>query len=107
MAAAAVEEWLEDDLFALVRRAWPYRDLSRKDFDEIVEMLAAGFATRRGRRGAYLHHDAVNGRLRGRRGAMLTAITSGGAIPDVADYQVVLQPSGTVIYPACDSTSAR
>jgi ATP-dependent Lhr-like helicase len=97
VAAAAVEEWLEDDLFALVRRAWPYRDLPREVFDEIVEMLASGFATRRGRRGAYLHHDAVNGRLRGRRGAMLTAITCGGAIPDVADYQVVLQPSGTVI----------
>ncbi|HEX3126154.1 MAG TPA: DEAD/DEAH box helicase [Thermoanaerobaculia bacterium] len=97
VAASAVEEWQEDDLFALVRRAWPYRDLPREDFDEIVEMLASGFATRRGRRGAYLHYDAVNGRLRGRRGAMLTAITSGGAIPDVADYQVVLQPSGTVI----------
>ncbi|HEX6864391.1 MAG TPA: DEAD/DEAH box helicase, partial [Thermoanaerobaculia bacterium] len=97
VAAASVEEWREDDLFALVRRAWPYRDLPREGFDEVVEMLASGFATRRGRRGAYLHHDAVNGRLRGRRGAMLTAITSGGAIPDLADYQVVLQPSGAVI----------
>ncbi|HYN19511.1 MAG TPA: DEAD/DEAH box helicase, partial [Thermoanaerobaculia bacterium] len=97
VAMSAVEEWTENDLFALVRRAWPYRDLSREDFDEIVEMLASGFATRRGRRGAYLHHDAVNGRLRGRRGAMLTAITSGGAIPDVADYKVVLEPSGAVI----------
>ena len=97
VAAAAVEELREDDLFALVRRAWPYRDLTREDFDEVVEMLASGFATRRGRRGAWIHHDAVNGRLRGRRGAMLTAITSGGAIPDLADYQVILQPSGTVI----------
>ncbi|MFL6289937.1 MAG: DEAD/DEAH box helicase, partial [Thermoanaerobaculia bacterium] len=97
VAAAAVEELREDDLFALVRRAWPYRDLPREDFDEVIEMLASGFATRRGRRGAWIHHDAVNGRLRGRRGAMLTAITSGGAIPDLADYQVILQPSGTVI----------
>ncbi len=97
VAAAAVEEWAEDDLFAMVRRAWPYRNLSRKTFDETIEMLAAGFATRRGRRGAYLHHDAVNGRIRGRRGAMLTAVTCGGAIPDIADYQVVLQPSGMVI----------
>jgi ATP-dependent Lhr-like helicase len=97
VAASSVEEWREDDLFALVRRAWPYRDLPREEFDEVIEMLASGFATRRGRRGAYLHHDAVNGRLRGRRGAMLTAITSGGAIPDLADYQVILQPSGTVI----------
>jgi ATP-dependent Lhr-like helicase len=97
VAAAAVEEWTEDGLFALVRRAWPYRELERKAFDEIVEMLAAGFATRRGRRGAYLHHDAVNGRIRARRGAMLTAVTCGGAIPDVADYKVVLEPSGTMI----------
>ncbi|HET9226253.1 MAG TPA: DEAD/DEAH box helicase, partial [Thermoanaerobaculia bacterium] len=97
VAAAAVEEQREDDLFASVRRAWPYRNLTREEFDEIVEMLASGFATRRGRRGAYLHHDAVNGVLRGRRGAMLTAITSGGAIPDLADYQVILQPSGAVV----------
>ncbi len=86
------EDWHEDELFALVRRAWPYRDLDREDFDEVVDMLAEGFATRRGRRGAYLHHDRVNGRMRGRRGARLTAITSGGAIPDTADYQVVLEP---------------
>jgi ATP-dependent Lhr-like helicase len=97
VAAVAAEEWREDDLFALVRRAWPYRDLSRQEFDEVVAMLAAGFATRRGRKGAYLHHDAVHGALRARKGAMLTAVTSGGAIPDLADYQVVLQPSGTVI----------
>jgi ATP-dependent helicase Lhr and Lhr-like helicase len=97
VAAVAAEEWLEDDLFALTRRAWPFRDLSRKEFDEVVAMLAVGFTTRRGRKGAYLHHDAVHGALRARKGAMLTAVTSGGAIPDLADYQVVLQPSGTVI----------
>ncbi len=87
----------EDDLFALVRQAWPFRNLERRDFDALVEMLATGFSTRRGRRGAYLHHDAVNGILRPRKGARLTAMTSGGAIPDLADYQVVLQPSGTLI----------
>jgi ATP-dependent helicase Lhr and Lhr-like helicase len=97
VAAEPAEGWREDDLFALVRRAWPFRDLERKDFDAVVEMLASGFTTRRGRRGAYLHHDAVNGVLRPRKGARLTAITSGGAIPDLADYKVVLQPSGTLI----------
>jgi ATP-dependent Lhr-like helicase len=100
VAAVAAEPevgWTEDGLFALVRRAWPFRDLERRDFDAIVEMLATGFTTRRGRRGAYLHHDAVNGVLRARKGARLTAMTSGGAIPDLADYQVVLQPSGTTI----------
>ncbi|HEY0554681.1 MAG TPA: DEAD/DEAH box helicase, partial [Thermoanaerobaculia bacterium] len=97
VAAAGEEGWTEDGLFALVRRAWPFRNLERKDFDAIVEMLSTGFTTRRGRRGAYLHHDAVNGVLRPRKGARLTAVTAGGAIPDLADYQVVLQPSSTVI----------
>jgi ATP-dependent helicase Lhr and Lhr-like helicase len=97
VASAAVEEWKEDDLFAVIRRAWPFRNLARKDFDDVVAMLATGFTTRRGRRGAYLHHDAVNGVIRARKGARLTAITSGGAIPDLADYQVVLQPAGTTV----------
>ncbi len=96
-AVAAPRSWTEDGLFALVRRAWPFRNLERKDFDAIVEMLATGFTTRRGRRGAYLHQDAVNGVLRARKGARLTAVTSGGAIPDLADYQVVLQPAGATI----------
>jgi Lhr-like helicase len=73
-------------LLALLRRAWPYRNLTRADFAAIVCMLAEGFTTRRGRRGALIHHDAVNQMLRGRRGARLTALTSGGAIPENADY---------------------
>ena len=97
VASVAAEEWTEDALFAMVRRAYPYRNLERKDFDEVVRMLSEGFSTKRGRRSAYLHHDAVNHRLRGRRGARLAAITSGGAIPDTADYAVVLEPSGLVI----------
>jgi ATP-dependent Lhr-like helicase len=97
VAAVAAEEWSEDDLFAMVRRAYPYRKLEREQFDSIVRMLAEGFSTKRGRRSTYLHHDAVNQRLRGRRGARLAAITSGGAIPDTADYAVVLEPSGLVI----------
>ncbi len=84
-------------LCVLVRGAWPYRALERAQFDELVRMLADGFATRRGRQSAYLHRDAVHRQLRGRRGARLTAITCGGAIPDTADYQVVLEPSGTFI----------
>ncbi|HEX6239609.1 MAG TPA: hypothetical protein VFZ61_01900, partial [Polyangiales bacterium] len=82
----------EDDVFALVRRAAPYSERPRDDFDAVVRMLADGFSTRRGRRGALVHHDAVQRRLRGRRGARLTAITSGGAIPDNFDYQVLLEP---------------
>src|SRR5262249_43362328 len=87
----------EDEMLALVRRAWPYRNLERKDFDAVVAMLAEGFTTRRGRRGALLHHDGVNRMLRGRRGARLTAITSGGAIPDNADYQALLEPENVFV----------
>ena len=97
VAAVACEEWGTDDLYALVRRAYPYRDLSRDDFDRVVAMLAEGYSLKRGRRAAYLFHDRVHGRLRPRRGARLTAITSGGAIPDTADYDVVLDPEGTVL----------
>ncbi|HUE83294.1 MAG TPA: DEAD/DEAH box helicase [Pyrinomonadaceae bacterium] len=97
VATVAAEEWTEDALFSMVRRAYPYRNLHRSDFDAVVRMLAEGFSTKRGRRSAYLHHDAVNKRLRGRKGARLSAITSGGAIPDTADYAVVLEPSDLVI----------
>jgi len=97
VATVAAEEWTEDTLWEMTCRAYPYRNLQRTEFDEIVRMLAEGFSTRRGRRSAYIHHDAVNHRLRGRRGARLAAITSGGAIPDTADYAVVLEPNGLVI----------
>jgi len=93
IATVACEEWSEDALYELVCGAAPYRDLLRKDFDDVVRMLAEGFTTRRGRRGAYIHYDAVNRRLRARRGARLAAITSGGAIPDIGDYRVVLEPA--------------
>src|SRR3954466_6397187 len=86
VAEAAAQEWSEEALFALFRRSLPYRELPREDFAEIVQMLAEGFSTRRGRRGALVHHDAVNGMLRGRRGARITALTSGGTIPDTAEY---------------------
>ncbi len=97
VAEVAAQEWNEDELYALFRRAWPYRALAREDFAAVVAMLAEGFSTRRGRRGALIHHDAVNHVLRGRRGARLTALTSGGTIPDNADYQVLLEPENQVI----------
>jgi ATP-dependent helicase Lhr and Lhr-like helicase len=97
VAVCAAEDWQEDDLFALVRRAFPYRDLQREDFDELIAMLSDGIAARRGRYGSYLHRDQVNHRLRGRRGSRLAAITSGGAIPDNAMYAVVAEPEGTMI----------
>ena len=97
VAASAAEEWTEDALFQMIRRAYPYRNLTREQFDSVVRMLAEGFSTKRGKRSAYLHHDAVNQRIRGRRNARISAITSGGAIPDTADYAVVLEPSELVI----------
>jgi len=97
VACAACEDWDERDLLELMRSAWPYRNLAREEFDDVLRMLAEGFSTKRGRRGALIHHDAVNHRVRGRRGARLVALTSGGAIPDNADYRVVLEPSETFI----------
>jgi ATP-dependent Lhr-like helicase len=94
VATLATGEMTVDDLFALVRRAWSYRCLPREDLERVLAMLADGVSTRRGRRAALLHWDRVNGRLRGRRGARLAAITSGGAIPDTADYEVIEEPQG-------------
>ena len=96
-AEVSAREWAEDELFNLVRGAYPYRELRREEFDECVRMLAEGFSTRRGRRGALLHHDAVNKMLRPRKGARLTALTSGGAIPDNADYKVMLEPEAHLV----------
>ena len=97
VAEVSAREYAEDELYELVRRAWPYHALERREFDQVLRMLADGIATRRGRQSAYLHRDAVNRRVRARRGARLTAITCGGAIPDNADYQVVLEPAGIFI----------
>ncbi|MFC4310093.1 DEAD/DEAH box helicase [Steroidobacter flavus] len=97
VAEAAARECTEQELFDLIRAAYPFRTVTRESFDEIVHMLAEGFTTRRGRHGALLYHDAVNHIIKGRKGARLTAITSGGAIPDTADYQVMLEPEGVLV----------
>jgi len=89
--------WKEDDLFDLVTRAYPYRNLSRPTFNSILEMLSEGIAARRGRYGAYLHWDRANHKLRARRGSRLAAITSGGAIPETALFTVVAEPEGIVV----------
>ena len=97
VAEAAAEDWDENEFFNFARSSWPYRNLTREEFDSVVKMLAEGFSTKRGRRSALIHHDGVNHRLRGRRGARLVALTSGGAIPDNADYRVILDPSETFV----------
>ena len=97
VALVACEQWQEDELYALVRRAFYYRELERADFDTILGMLAEGYNTRRGRRNAYIYRDAINKQLRARRGARLTAITNAGTIPDNFDSLVILEPAGVVI----------
>jgi len=97
VAETAARDCGEDELYQLVRSAYPYRDLDRATFDSIVTMLSDGITTQRGRSGAYLHRDQINGRVRGRRGARLAAITSGGAIPDNANYNVILEPDGKTV----------
>ena len=84
-------------LYDLVRSTYPYRDLTRKSFDSVIEILSEGIATMRGRRGAMLHRDQVNGVIKGRRGARLIAITNGGAIPETTQYQVIAEPDNHVV----------
>lgn len=97
VAEVSSREWNEDELFELFRRAWPYRNLQREQYDAVLRMLAEGYTSRHGTRGAYIHRDVVSRTLRGRRGGKLTAITSGGTIPENADYAVILEPQGISI----------
>ncbi len=97
VATTATGEWNEEALFDMVRSAYPYRDLTRKSFNSVVEVLSEGIATMRGRRGAMLHRDQVNGVIKGRRGARLIAITNGGAIPETTQYQVIAEPENTLV----------
>jgi ATP-dependent Lhr-like helicase len=97
VAECAAQDWPEDDLFDLVRRAAPFAALSRTDFEDVVRLVSDGIITGRGRRVAYLHRDLVNGRLKARRGARLAALTSGGAIPEQGDYRVVAEPDDTFV----------
>ena len=97
IAETAAEEWTVDALYELVTRAHPYRDLSRAAFAEVLDLVADGIETGRGRRAAYVHYDRVNGELRARKGARLAALQSGGAIPELGDYKVIAEPDETLI----------
>ncbi|HZA49695.1 MAG TPA: DEAD/DEAH box helicase, partial [Myxococcaceae bacterium] len=97
VAACAAEDWGEEQLFQLFRRAWPYRSLSRADFEAVVRILSDGVATRRGHSRVHLHRDRVHGILRARRGARITAVTNGGTIPDTFNYPVIAEPEGKVV----------
>jgi ATP-dependent Lhr-like helicase len=97
VAACACEDWKEAALYALVRRAYPYRNLPLADFEAVLAMLSEGISARRGRYGAYLHRDRVNGRVHARRGSRVTAITNAGAIPQAALYTVIAEPQGVMV----------
>ena len=97
VAEVACRGYKEEELYVLVSKAYPYRNLTHKEFNDVTKMLSHGFATQKGRRSAYLHHDIVNERLSARKGARLTALVSGGAIPDNFDYDVILEPTNTFI----------
>jgi ATP-dependent Lhr-like helicase len=97
IATAVSEDWLEDDLFELVTSAYPYNALPRERFDDVIDMLSEGVATRWGRSTAYLHRDGVNHKVKARRGARIASVTSGGAIPDTADYRVISEPDGGMV----------
>jgi ATP-dependent Lhr-like helicase len=97
LSEEADEGWDLDELYALFANAYPSRELTRKEFDILMSMLAQGYTTRRGRRGTHVHLDRLNNRVRAHRGSNLIALTNGGAIPDMFDYQVVLDPEDTVV----------
>jgi ATP-dependent Lhr-like helicase len=97
VAACASEPWEEDALYDVIRRAYPYRELAREEFDELLCLLSEGIESSRGRFGAYLLRDRVQGRIQARRGARTIAISNGGTIPDTALYSVIVQPEGVQI----------
>ena len=97
IAETGAQEWNTDELYATLRRAAPYHDLTREQFDRVLRLVSEGIVTGRGTRGAYVHHDGVNHEVRGRKGARLAAVTSGGAIPETGDYRVVAEPDDTFI----------
>ncbi|HEX2616103.1 MAG TPA: hypothetical protein VHL57_01110, partial [Flavobacteriales bacterium] len=97
IAEVACEEIPEEELYAVMLGAYPFRALDRKTFDEVVKMLADGFTTRRGKRGAHIHRDIITGRLRAKKGARQIAMISGGAIPDLFDYDVIAEPENVYV----------
>ncbi|MFZ5468298.1 MAG: DEAD/DEAH box helicase [Myxococcota bacterium] len=92
VAEVSAQEWDEDELYQLFRRAWPYQDLTFDEYEKVLHMVSEGVATSRGRSRVHLHRDRVNGWLRPRKAARITALTNGGAIPDTFTYPVIAEP---------------
>jgi ATP-dependent Lhr-like helicase len=98
VGAVAARDWQADDLYALCRRSWCYRDLTRDDFDRVLGMLA-GYCEFEGEEAPYprIMWDRVNGVLSAERSSRLIAFTASGTIPDTADYEVYLQERETSV----------
>jgi ATP-dependent helicase Lhr and Lhr-like helicase len=97
IAEVACKDCQEDELYNQIQTAYPFRELKRENFNDVITMLSEGFSTRRGRKSRYVHYDAVNKQIKARKGAKLTAVTNGGAIPDQFDYDVIMEPEGHFI----------
>ncbi len=97
VAEVSAREWNKTDLYEMLRRSQPYSQLGPDDFEEVLDLVSDGIQTGRGRRGAYIHYDRVNGELRPRKGARLAAATSGGAIPETGDYRVLAEPDDVLV----------
>lgn len=97
VACCATQDWQEEALYHLLKKAYPYQNLTRLEFFEVLTMLADGMAGSRGRYGTYLFWDRVNHIIKARRGARLTAVTSGGAIPDTGLFTVLAEPDGLMV----------
>ena len=96
VAMSAVDEWSLDALYALVRRAHPYRELPRAHFDGVVAMLAGKYpAEEFGELRPRVVVDRQRGTLRGRAGASTLALISGGTIPDRGLFPVLHAARGT------------
>ncbi len=97
VAEVAASQWETDQLFQLFRRAEPYRNLLRKDFDDLITILSEGITSSSGRSRTYLHHDQIQGRLRPRKNARIVAVNNAGSIPDIGSYRVIAEPENVVV----------
>ncbi len=92
VAMSAVDEWTEDELYGLVRRAWSFRDVSRGHFEAVLGMLSGKYpAEEFGELRPRIVWDKQNHLIRGRPGALRLATISGGTIPDRGLYPVYHQ----------------
>lgn len=97
VAEVSCKEYDKDELYNVIHKSYPYRNLEYAEYESIIKMLSEGYSGKRGRKNAFVHYDIINKKLRPGKAARLTALVSGGTIPDNFDYDVILDPEGTLI----------